>query len=37
MTLAGGYRFMDYVKVGGVINILSFILVVLLFPIVLNI
>ena len=37
MTLAGGYRFMDYVKVGGIINVLSYILIVLLFPLVLNI
>jgi len=36
MTLAGGYRFMDYVKVGGLINVLSYILIVLLFPLVLN-
>jgi len=37
MTLAGGYRFMDYVKVGGLINLLSFILVILMFPLVLNV
>ena len=36
MTLSGGYRFMDYVKVGGLYNILAYILVILLFPLVLN-
>jgi anion transporter len=34
MTLAGGYRFMDYVKLGGLFNVLAFILIVLLIPIV---
>ena len=37
MTLAAGYRFMDYVIYGGVFNILAYILVVLLFPLMLNI
>jgi len=36
MTLSGGYRFMDYVKVGGMLNVLSYVLIVLLFPLVLN-
>jgi len=36
MTLTGGYRFVDYIKVGGLFNLLAFILVVLLFPLVLN-
>lgn len=36
MTLAGGYRFKDYIKMGGLYNILAYILVVLLFPLVLN-
>jgi len=36
MTLTGGYRFADYIKVGGLFNLLAFILVVLLFPLVLN-
>lgn len=36
MTLAGGYRFMDYIKVGGLFNILALILIILLFPLVLN-
>jgi anion transporter len=36
MTLAAGYRFKDYIKVGGLYNILAYILVVLLFPLVLN-
>ena len=35
MTLAAGYRFMDYVKYGGIFNILAYILVILLFPLVL--
>ena len=33
MTLPAGYRFMDYVKVGGVFNLLAFLLVVALIPI----
>ena len=36
MTLTGGYRFKDYIKVGGLYNVLAYILVVLLFPLVLN-
>ena len=34
MTLSGGYRFMDYVKLGGLFNLLAFILIVLLIPLV---
>jgi di/tricarboxylate transporter len=34
MTLSAGYRFMDYVKFGGLFNLLAFILIVLLIPIV---
>ena len=37
MTLAAGYRFMDYVKVGGLFNLLAYLLVVALFPLILNI
>ena len=37
MTLSAGYRFMDYVKFGGLFNLLAYILVVLLFPFILNI
>jgi len=37
MTLVGGYRFKDYIKVGGAFNLLAFILLVLLFPFILNI
>ena len=33
MTLPAGYRFMDYVKVGGLFNLLAFLLVVALIPI----
>lgn len=33
MTLVGGYRFMDYVKVGGVLNIFVCIVVALLVPV----
>jgi len=36
MTLAGGYRFMDYVKVGGIFNLLTYVLIVLLFPLLLS-
>ena len=32
MTLAGGYRFTDYLKVGGVFNILAYILLIALLP-----
>ena len=32
MTLAGGYRFMDYVKFGGLFNILAYLLTIALFP-----
>ena len=34
MTLAGGYRFKDYLIVGGLLNILIYITVIILFPIV---
>ena len=37
MTLSGGYRFLDYVKFGGLFNIMAYVLVILLFPLVLNI
>ena len=37
MTLAGGYRFKDYVKFGGIFNIMAYIMIVVLFPLVLNI
>jgi di/tricarboxylate transporter len=33
MALAGGYRFKDYIKIGGLVNIIVFIMYVLLFPI----
>ena len=36
MTLTAGYHFTDYVKIGGLINILAYGLVILLFPLVLN-
>jgi len=36
MTLVGGYRFKDYVKVGGVFNLMSYVLLALLFPLVLD-
>ena len=36
MTLTGGYRFMDYVKVGGLFNLIAFILLISLFPFILN-
>jgi len=34
MTLSGGYRFMDYVKVGGLFNVLAYILIVALIPLI---
>jgi len=34
MTLAGGYRFKDYVKLGGLFNVLAFLLIVALIPLV---
>ena len=37
MTLSAGYRFMDYVKVGGLFNLLAFLLVIALFPFILNV
>jgi len=37
MTLTAGYRFMDYVKLGGLFNILAFILIVALIPFVFGI
>ena len=37
MTLSGGYRFKDYLIVGGVFNILAYALLVVLFPLVLSI
>ena len=36
MTLAGGYRFRDYVKVGGLYNLLTFGLILLLIPFILG-
>ena len=36
MTLTGGYRFMDYVKVGGLFNLIAFVLLIALFPFILN-
>jgi len=36
MTLAGGYRFMDYVKFGGIFNILAYILLVAMIPLIIN-
>lgn len=32
MTLSGGYRFMDYVKVGGLLNVLCFFLLLAMIP-----
>lgn len=32
MTLAGGYRFMDYVKVGGLLSVFAYLLTVVLLP-----
>ena len=34
MTLSGGYRFKDYIVVGGCLNLLSYILIVILLPII---
>jgi len=34
MTLSGGYRFIDYVKLGGLFNLLAFLLIVALIPLV---
>jgi len=36
MTLPAGYRFTDYIKVGGLFTILAYLLVVALFPFILN-
>jgi len=36
MAMSAGYRFIDYVKMGGLVNLLAFILLCLLFPIMLN-
>jgi len=36
MTLSAGYRFMDYVKIGGLFTLLAYVLVILLFPFVLS-
>jgi di/tricarboxylate transporter len=33
MALTGGYRFKDYLKIGGIVNIIVFVMYVLLFPI----
>ena len=35
MTLSAGYRFKDYVRVGGLVNLLAIILVIVLLPIIL--
>lgn len=32
LTLVGGYKFMDYVKVGGIFNVICYFLVILLVP-----
>ena len=37
MTLQAGYRFNDYIKVGGLFTLLAYLLVVALFPLILNI
>jgi len=37
MTLTAGYRFRDYIKVGGLFNLLAYILLVLLMPLTLRI
>ena len=34
MTLVGGYRFTDYIKVGGIYNLLSVILAAILIPLI---
>ena len=36
MTLSTGYRFKDYLKVGGLFNVLAYLLLILLFPLVLS-
>ena len=36
MALAGGYRFVDYVKFGGIFNILVYILLVAMIPFIIN-
>ncbi|MCL2752801.1 MAG: SLC13 family permease [Defluviitaleaceae bacterium] len=36
MTLSAGYRFIDYIKFGGLFNILAYLLAIILFPLVLN-
>jgi len=36
MTLPAGYRFTDYIKVGGLFTILAYLLVIALFPFILN-
>ena len=36
MTLTAGYRFKDYVKVGGLVNVLVYVVSIALFPLVLN-
>ncbi len=33
MTLTAGYRFLDYVKVGGILNIITLILTLIVFPV----
>lgn len=33
MTLTGGYRFVDYVKVGGLLNVITLIVTLIIFPI----
>ena len=37
MTLSAGYRFMDYVKVGGLFTVLAYLLIIALFPFILSI
>jgi len=37
MTLIGGYRFMDYVKFGGLFNLMAYLLMIAMFPLVLNV